>query len=78
MFNHPLQLDHDICLPDWEKKVDRCFDKAFENMSLDLFWKMLKEMKEMYPYMKEVMLSVLSSTICVWFKRYGNSPFIFV
>ena len=64
MFDRPGQLDHDICFADWEKKVDRCFDEAFENVSLDLLLEDVKnEMKEKYPYVNEVMLSVLSSTI---------------
>ena len=27
MFYHPGQLDHYICLADWEKKVDCCFER---------------------------------------------------
>ena len=64
MFNRPGQLDHDICIADWEKKVDRCFDEAFENVSLDLLLEdVKKEMKEKYLCVNEVMLSVLASTI---------------
>lgn len=70
MFNRPGQLDHDICLADWEKKVDRCFDAAFENVSLDLLLEdVKKEIKEKYPYVNDVMLSVLASTI----RSNGNS-----
>ena len=64
MFNHPGQLDHDICLADREKKVDCCFDEAFEKVSLDLLLdNVKKEMKEKYPYVNDVMLSVIASTI---------------
>ena len=47
-------MDHDICLADWEKKVDRCFDEAFEKVSLDLLLEdVKKEMKEKFPYVNE-------------------------
>ena len=44
--------------------MDRCFDAAFENVSLDLLLEdVKKEIKEKYPYVNDVMLSVLASTI---------------
>ena len=57
--NRPGQLDHDICLADFEKKVDHCFDKAFGKVSFDLL-------------LEDVILSVLARIVVL--KNFTCSP----
>ena len=40
MFNHPGQLDHDICVADWEKKVTVASTKLLRRFHWIFCWKM--------------------------------------
>ena len=63
-YDCPGQRDHDVCLADWEEKVDQCFDTAYENIPLEpLFDEVKNELKRKFPYVNMNMLTVLAETI---------------
>ena len=60
----PGQKDHNVCFADWEGRVDKCFDTAYENVALEpLFQRAKKEIKEKHPHVNITVLNILADTV---------------
>ena len=58
------QKGHDVCLADWEGRVEKYFDTAYENVALKpLFQRAKKEIKEKHPHVNIKMLNTLADTV---------------